>query len=153
MHFRSQLLRLRRLVLLSLAGGLAAWLILEGAASVPSTNGELPASLRDSVVYPKLVSFVPLPEWDPTLCTWIPASTVLAATRAQALSARSPQSFSKLGGTTDADRVPRRVIHDNRATFGAIAADPVRGEVVLQDENLFPLKTPHRQNSAGSIQR
>ena len=147
MHFRSQLLKLRRMVLISMAGGVAAWLILGGAASVPSTNGELPASLRDSVVYPKLVSFLPLPEWDPTLCTWIPASTVLAATRAQALSARSAQTFSQSGRTTDADRVPRRVIHDNRATFSAIAVDPVRGEVVLQDENLFQILVYNRTDN------
>ena len=35
--------------------------------------------------------------------------------------------------------MPIRVIHDDYPTFSAVAVDPIRGEVVLQDENLFQI--------------
>lgn len=90
----------------------------------------LPAAVLDAVVQPALLSAVPAGlEWCP-----MPENTLLAATRdaAEQRRRRSPR-------TVDADRAPLRTIIDDRATYSAVAVDPVRGEVVLQDENLFQI--------------
>jgi hypothetical protein len=44
---------------------------------------------------------------------------------------------SPAGATLDHE--PLRVIEDDAATFSAVAVDPVRNEIVLQDENLFQI--------------
>ncbi|MBI4483403.1 MAG: hypothetical protein HY652_10990 [Acidobacteria bacterium] len=48
-------------------------------------------------------------------------------------------AFDEERKTVDADRAPRRVIRDPDPTYSAIAVDPVRNEVALQDENLFQI--------------
>lgn len=138
---KSQLLRkTMRFVSLSIAGALAAWFFLGVSDNLRSANG-LPEAVKDSVIYPQLLSYQPLIQMDE--CAWLPASTVYAATqrsREEILAARSVAAFPAVSGTTaDADRAPRRVIVDDRPTFSAIAVDPLRGEVILQDENLFQI--------------
>ncbi len=141
MILRFRLLRKRaRFVLISLAGVFAAWLFLGVWSDPPSQTG-LPESVRDSVVYPQLLSTQFFSEMG--VCLWMPSGTVYAATqREDILMARSAAAITRT--TIDADRTPRRVIADDRATFSAIAVDPVRGEVILQDENLFQILVYNR---------
>ncbi len=123
-----------------MAGAFAAWFSL-GVGSGPASRTGLPDSLRDSVVYPQLLSYQPLPEMGE--CLWIPSGMLYAATpRAEMLWARSAAAVTRT--TINADRAPRRVIADDRATFSAIAVDPVREEVILQDENLFQILVYNR---------
>ena len=42
------------------------------------------------------------------------------------------------------DPAPVRAIEDHYATFAAVAVDPVRNEIVLQDENLFEIRVYNR---------
>ncbi len=134
----NQLLRKSiRIVLASLAGAAAAWVFVSWATG---PNTQLPNFPEEALVYPDLVSYEPLPE-----CSWIPGGTVLAATRREeALFARSAAASRT---TIDADRMPRRTIEDDRATFSAIAVDPGRGEVVLQDEDLFQILIYNRMDN------
>lgn len=76
----------------------------------------------------RLVSIDPLPSADGAMCAW-PGGGVLEA----AAYAQSPAAAAAL------DLAPVRVIEDNVATFSAVAVDPVRNEIVLQDENLFQI--------------
>ena len=123
-----------------MAGAFAAWFSL-GVGSGPRSQTGLPESLRDSVVYPKLVSYEPLPEMG--VCLWMPSGTLYAATpRAEMLLARSAAALART--TIDADRAPIRMILDDRATFSAIAVDPLRQEVIIQDENLFQILVYNR---------
>jgi DNA-binding beta-propeller fold protein YncE len=74
----------------------------------------------------RLVSIDPLPAGD--ACE-MPGGIGLRA----ALYAQSPAAAA------DMDLAPLRVIEDDTATFSAVAVDPVRNEIVLQDENLFQI--------------
>lgn len=117
--------------------GLTGTLVLGLAAAlftVRSTTGRtLPAAVLDAVVHPALVSAVPADlEW----CL-LPETAVYAATREQAEQRRNRGTAD--ARTVDADRAPLRTIIDDRATYSAVAVDPIRGEVVLQDENLFQI--------------
>jgi DNA-binding beta-propeller fold protein YncE len=76
----------------------------------------------------RLVSIDPLPSTDGAVCEW-PGSSVLEA----AAFAQSPAAAAAM------DLAPVRTIEDTVATFGAVAVDPVRNEIVLQDENLFQI--------------
>lgn len=124
-----------RVTSIALAGGVLATGILatrdRHAAPEAAT---LPAAVLNAVVEPKLVSSVPWPELAWTCLR--PETTVYAATREEALQERSAAGAQR---TIDADRAPVRTIADNRATYSAIAVDPIRDEVILQDENLFQI--------------
>ena len=76
----------------------------------------------------RLVSIDSLPANDGDACE-LPGTGGLQA----ALYAQSPAAAAAM------DPAPLRVIEDNVATFSAVAVDPVRNEIVLQDENLFQI--------------
>jgi DNA-binding beta-propeller fold protein YncE len=76
----------------------------------------------------RLVSIDALPANGGDACAW-PGTGGLQA----ALYAQSPAAAAAM------DPAPLRVIEDNVATFSAVAVDPVRNEIVLQDENLFQI--------------
>ena len=108
---KSQLFRkMMRFVSLSMAGALAAWFFLGVSDNLRSAK-ELPEAVKDSVIYPQLLSYQPLIEMDE--CAWLPASTVYAAnqrSREEILAARSVATFPAVSGTTaDADRAPRLI--------------------------------------------
>jgi hypothetical protein len=75
----------------------------------------------------QLVSVDPLPA-DGDACAW-PGGGVLEA----AAYAQTP------AGAAAMDLTPVRVIEDYAPTFSAVAVDPIRNEIVLQDENLFQI--------------
>ena len=93
----------------------------------------LPDSVLKAVIEPTLISSVPA---DLGWCV-LPEATLYAASREELASAargrRPPVA------RIDADRAPVRTIFDNRATYSAVAVDPTRDEVILQDENLFQI--------------
>ncbi len=76
----------------------------------------------------RLVSIDELPANEGDACA-LPGTGGLQA----ALYAQSPAAATAM------DPAPLRVIEDNVATFSAVAVDPVRNEIVLQDENLFQI--------------
>lgn len=73
----------------------------------------------------RLVSIEPLPSMDAFECALPFGAVAYAQSRARASETLDP--------------VPLRVIEDDAATFSAVAVDPVRNEIVLQDENLFQI--------------
>ncbi len=87
---------------------------------------------------PGLVSTVPLMPEGAT-CLWAD-SAAFGQVRPAA-----PQGPFVPGGL---NRMPVRVIHDEYPTFSAVAIDPVRQELILQDENLFQIMVFDR--TAGS---
>ncbi len=78
---------------------------------------------------PRLVSTVPLMPEGAT-CLWADSPAVGQVRPA------APQGPLVPGGL---NRAPVRVIHDEYPTFSAVAIDPVRHEMILQDENLFQI--------------
>lgn len=129
-----------QLLLICLAGAGSA-VGLSRAVEVPRSEGPTPvqAALRVPTGYAQLVSRRPLPEMAGSeQCLFVPAGAVPSA---YAWTQRAESSGSSLTttGTRDGDRVPQRVIRDTRPTFSAIAVDPVRDEIVVQDENLFQI--------------
>ena len=76
----------------------------------------------------RLVSIDPLPSADGAMCEWPGGGLLETAAYAQTLDAAG-----------DMDPAPLRRIQDPAATFSAVAVDPVRNEIVLQDENLFQI--------------
>ncbi|MBA2302969.1 MAG: hypothetical protein H0W08_10080, partial [Acidobacteria bacterium] len=113
----------------SLAGGTLAIGLLMVSFGREAT---LPDAVLDAVVEPRLVSEVPT---DLGWCL-LPETRLYAAEREESLQRRAG---APAAGTVDADRPPIRTISDNRATYSAIAVDPTRDEVILQDENLFQI--------------
>ncbi len=91
----------------------------------------------------RLISMEPLPamEMDGQMCEWVPASTsrtlVAALRQQQVAAARAETAADVARRAAVAARKPLRMIRDPYALFSAVAVDPIRNEVVLQDENLF----------------
>ncbi len=136
------MIRLVRRVAWSLAGVAAASaLALSGGHQ--RRQPALPDAVLKAVVEPELVSSVPLPDDSGWTCL-LPETTAYAAARQDRLLPRAAGA-SPAGRTIDADRSPMRSIADNRATYSAVAVDPTRDEVVLQDENLFQVLVYGRQ--------
>ncbi|MCZ6490998.1 MAG: hypothetical protein O7A06_10760 [Acidobacteria bacterium] len=132
--------KVSRIGLICLAGTGSAWVLLAGEeqwsdVSVPQARLPVPTG------HPQLVSYQPLAEMGSSeQCLLMPASTSFFTAYALAQqSAPSRSSLSAAATRDHGDRPPRRVIHDTRPTFSAVAVDPVRGEVVVQDENLFQI--------------
>ncbi len=131
--------KVSRIGIICLAGAGSAWVLLAGEVqwsdlSVPQARLPVPTGS------PQLVSYQPLPEMGSSeLCLLMPASTSFFT--AYALAQQSAPGSSLPAETTrnDGDRPPQRVIHDTRPTFSAVVVDPVRDEVVVQDENLFQI--------------
>lgn len=89
----------------------------------------------------RLVSIDPLPSMDGAACPW-PAGGGFLETTAYAQGAHATG--------TSTDPVPVRVIQDDVATFSAVAVDPIRNEIVLQDENLFQIHVYDRASATPS---
>ena len=123
------MIRRVRTTSVSLAGGTLAIGLLMVSFGREAT---LPDAVLDAVVEPRLVSEVPT---DLGWCL-LPETRLYAAEREESLQRRAG---APAAGTVDADRPPIRTISDNRATYSAIAVDPTRDEVILQDENLFQI--------------
>lgn len=121
--------RRARIVSVSVVVGLLS----TGALLVnPHRGSSLPDSVLKAVIEPSLVSEVPA---DLGWCV-LPEATLYAASREELLRQRAgAPPHAKI----DADRAPIRTIADHRATYSAVAVDPTRNEVVLQDENLFQI--------------
>ena len=115
--------------LICLAGAGCACLLLGGQDHWSDIEAGQQASLRVPTGYPQLVSYEPLPE----MSSWEQSSLMPA--NSFSFTAYAQQQTTRYNG----DRPPRRVIHDTYPTFSAVAVDPVRGEVVVQDENLFQI--------------
>ena len=93
---------------------------------------------------PQLVSVEPLPAMEGQICEWAPASagtTLLASLQQEGTTRTAPASGSTAGTQTsrEVERAPVRVIRDTFPTYSAVAVDPIRNEIVLQDENLFQI--------------
>ncbi len=80
----------------------------------------------------RLVSVDPLPPTDGTACEWSPHAGAVAYA----------QALKRVSNTVDP--TPIRVIHDDVATFSAVAVDAVRNEIILQDENLYEIRVYDR---------
>jgi hypothetical protein len=82
----------------------------------------------------RLVSIEPLPATEGLECQWPPPLTGTVV-----------QAQAHVAASRALDPAPLRVIEDDAATFSAVAVDPVRDEIVLQDENLFQIRVYRRQ--------
>jgi DNA-binding beta-propeller fold protein YncE len=92
--------------------------------------------------YPQLIATQPLPETTGEMCPVETASLQEPSAPLRTTSANS--SGTRASGTTDADRIPLRVIHDSYPTYSAIGVDTNSNELFLQDENLFGIKVFNR---------
>ena len=93
----------------------------------------LPEAVLKAVIEPRLISAVPA---DLGWCL-LPETALYAASREELLQQRA--AGAPPAAKIDADRAPVRTIFDNRATYSAVAVDPTRDEIILQDENLFQI--------------
>lgn len=122
----------------SLLGAVALWLLSSGSGAVPELVDASLHIRRPASGSAQLLGISPLPETDGGMCKWMPASaetTLMAA----------PQQSSSPSGTAsdnpvEVDRKPVRIIRDTYPTYSAIAQDPLTGDILLQDENLYGIK-------------
>ena len=121
----------------------AAWVLFSGEAKQQEWNAASQAVWRTPTGYPQLVSVEPLPAMDGQMCEWVPASadaTLVATLRQDRMAARAAAgSSADESAAVTLDRAPARVIRDPYPTYSAVAVDPIRNEIVLQDENLFQI--------------
>ena len=93
--------------------------------------------------YPQLVSVKPFPEMDGEMCQWVPASAqtpLRVALRQERLAAQEAATSSPdPAARVNVNRGPARIIRDTNPTFSGVAVDPIRNEIVAQDENMFQL--------------
>ena len=87
-------------------------------------------NLRQATGSPQLVSIRQLPNLGEG-CTWEPVRTAFAS---------SPQE----GETSDVTRPPVRMIRDLDPIYSSVAVDPIRDEVILQDNNLWATRIFNR---------
>ncbi|MBI3939290.1 MAG: hypothetical protein HY315_00510 [Acidobacteria bacterium] len=129
------------LALSSWIGIVAAGLLRSPGRDVPRSEAALPPAALAPAGYPQWVGYQPLPGTaDSEVCEWLPGGGLFAAGRQDQLLARESLLAADDARTAiDADRSPRRVIHDPAPTYSAVAVDPIHNEVVLQDENLFQI--------------
>lgn len=95
----------------------------------------------------RLVSIEPLPEMDGPMCQWVPASTshtLYGALWQEQMAARAATPDDEVKRAEVAQRRPLRTIGDPSASFSAVGVDPIRNEVVLQDENHFRILVYNR---------
>ena len=95
-----------------------------GLAAISDVN------LREATGSPQLVSIRELRNLGEA-CTWEPVRTVFASSPAE-------------GDTTDVTRPPVRMIRDLDPIYSSVAVDPVRDEVILQDNNLWATRIFNR---------
>ena len=94
---------------------------------------------RKPTGYPQLISIEPIPASAGEMCEWVPASAHMPLRQENQIShiASTPAEGTKV--SIMLDRRPLRVIRDPYATYSAVVVDPLRNEIVLQDENLFQI--------------
>ena len=115
----------------------AGWILSGGGLARHDFHAQSQAAVRSPMGFAQLVSVKPLPESGSAMCEWVPASS---QTRLEAaLQQENPIAAADGISTVDADRAPVRAIKDTYPTFSAVAVDPVRDEIILQDENLFQI--------------
>ena len=128
---------------LAIVGGIFAWVVSAGQVQPADFLEPTDPVLRKATGYAQLVSIQTLPGMEGAMCEWVPASTqtlLVAALRQEQGATRSaPQSSVETRTATVIDRAPVRVIRDEYPTYSAVAVDPIRNEIVLQDENLFSI--------------
>jgi len=88
----------------------------------------------------QLIGVELLPEMDPMMCEWVPASASGPALFAQEQSGSAADAVERV----EIEREPVRVIRDTYSTYSAIAVDLNSDEVYMQDENLFGVKIFNR---------
>ncbi|MCZ6750212.1 MAG: hypothetical protein O7E51_00100 [Acidobacteria bacterium] len=123
----------------------AGWIFSAGDMEQHVFQAESQAALRRPSGFAQLVSVEPMPAVGSAMCEWAPASSqtrLVAALRQENLFAAETDGRN---ATVDADRAPVRAIKDTYPTFSAVAVDPVRGEIILQDENLFQIMVYDRK--------
>ena len=108
----------------------ATWMALSMLALAVSVSVPAPDDGDDG----RLVSVRPM-AGQGEQCAWTPAVALDGLSRVADLVV--PALAAAQGNS--ADRTAIRTIHDPRATFSAVAVDPSRDEVLLQDENLFQI--------------
>jgi DNA-binding beta-propeller fold protein YncE len=135
-----------------LAGALlvavALWVIKEGRSSSAELDGASRMAQRSATGSPRLVAVEPLPSAEGEICEWIPSSAgeELFAPLQQA---PAPARAAAPRTSTQIDRAPVRQIRDTYPTYSAIAQDPLTGDILMQDENLFGIKVFDRlENTA-----
>ena len=121
----------------------AVWLLFSGEAKQSELAATSQAARRGPTGSPQLVSIEPLPTISGEMCEWMPAST---STRLVA-ALRQERSAAEERTATEIDRAPVRIIHDPYPTYSAVAVDPLRNEIVLQDENLFQIMVYDRMSN------
>ncbi|MBI4479157.1 MAG: beta-propeller fold lactonase family protein [Acidobacteria bacterium] len=108
------------------------WLLLQGEfPQRPQPDSKQP---RLEGPGPRLISMENIPAPEGTLCEWTPASATERIFLRQ-----EPSSGSRVGGPSHLSRAPLRVIRDSYPTYSSVAVDPIREELLLQDENLFQI--------------
>jgi DNA-binding beta-propeller fold protein YncE len=75
---------------------------------------------------------------DGEMCEWVPASAL--ATLTGALQEAPASDAGSDLESVDINRKPVRIIRDTYPTYSAIAQDPLTGDILLQDENLFGIR-------------
>src|ERR1041385_5281027 len=91
----------------------------------------------------RLVSVEPLPELDGPMCEPQQMASLQVERLPQTRAVAAPAPAVDRRGVT-LNRQPVRTIHDPYATYSAVVVDPIRDEIVLQDENLFQIMTYDR---------
>lgn len=130
-------------ILLVIITAIALWVVSAGNRSRPEMAAASRAVRKNPTGDPQLISVDPLPDMEGNMCEWVPASAsarfvrFLRQERSSASGAVLPAPDA--GASLDADRAPARVIRDTYPTYSAVVVDPVRNEIVLQDENLFQI--------------
>jgi DNA-binding beta-propeller fold protein YncE len=126
--------------------GAAICVLLTGGAGRTRWNVFSPGNELRPTGNPQLVSVEPLApaggKSDGEMCQWVPASTsALTASLFEAapLEGAAAASSADAGAPANADRAPSRVIRDTYPTYSAAVVDPIRNEIVAQDENLFQI--------------
>ena len=126
-------------LLIVAAAGAGAFL-LGGVRRSEILSGSKFARMRPAG-HPQLVSIEPLPDLEGAMCEWLPASAPahLLPAHQRERSAAPGAASTDVTNSRDAERAPVRVIRDTYPTYSAVAVDPIRNEIVLQDENLFQI--------------
>ncbi|MBI2818734.1 MAG: hypothetical protein HYX73_02035 [Acidobacteria bacterium] len=121
-----------------LLGTAALTVLLAVKVASPDLSDASSAALRSASGSPQLVAVAPLPTMNGEMCEWIPASakTTLIAAFQQSAAISAPKPAASVA----IDREPVRVLRDTYPTYSAIAQDPLTGDILLQDENLFGIK-------------
>jgi 6-phosphogluconolactonase (cycloisomerase 2 family) len=122
----------------------AVCVLMLGSSATPDLNRASSSAQRTPTGSPQLISVQPLPVMDPKMCQWMPASaeTTLMAALQQVPASRASASGTAPAhpGKVEVNRAPVRIIRDTYPTYAAIAQDPLTGDILLQDENLFGIR-------------